>query len=793
MSSNDAGKAAGYIGKGMPRVATRRLVSGRGRYVDDISLKGELHAAFLRSPRPHASFKILETTEAGAVDGVIAVLTVEDIEPVCGPWQCTLTNAPNLFSPPQRPLAFERTVFQGEPIAMVVAMSRAQAEDGLERIVVEYDDLPAVTSIEDAITGEARTHAGAPSNLALEYAQSTSGVELAFDKAAHVVHQRLKFNRKTGIPLEPRGILASYDPADDAMLVHASHQMPHQLQLVIADLLNMQLNKVRVICPDVGGGFGIKMHIYPEEMAVCAATKILGRPVKYVADRIESMLSDVHAREHVVEASMAIDPDGRISALKVDDIQGLGAYSVYPRSSTAEGFSALRAMGGAYKIEQFGARLRSVLQNKVMTGQYRSVGHPVAVAITEALIEAGARAQGESSIAFRKRNFVKKSEMPWISPAGGRMIDLSHHECLDKLLILSGHAELERQIAVWREQGRVVGFGLASFVEFTATGAEGYGRAGVLVSSQDTVIVAMDPAGMVTVQSSAAEIGQGIQQGLAQIIADAVGLPIVSIRVNLGDTQASPHGGGAWSSRGAAITGEVAWQAGRKLRTELLCAAAAILQAEADQLDLVEGDIVEKQSGRARMTVSELSEMIQFRPYDLPEGLRPQLTVAHGGGRGGDTFLPTNGVQAALVEIDKMSGKVAVLRHWVVEDCGRVINPLLVDEQIRGGVIQGIGEALYEHCRYTEDGQFASGTLADYLLPMAADMPDVSVAHVETPYSGSVLGAKGAGEAGACAAPAAILNAVNAALAPFGGSVDTLPISPVAVLRAMGALQGVAA
>jgi aerobic carbon-monoxide dehydrogenase large subunit len=793
MSSSDADKAAGYIGKGMPRVATRRLVSGRGRYLDDISLKGELHASFLRSPRSHASFSIVETTEAKAVDGVIAVLTVEDIETICGPWQCTLANASNLFSPPQRPLAFQRVVFQGEPIAMVVASSRAQAEDGLERIMVEYDDLPSVTSIEDAIAGEARTHAGAPSNLALEYAQSTSGVEHAFEKAAYVVRQRLKFNRKTGVPLEPRGILASYDPADDAMLVHASHQMPHQLQLVIADLLKMQLNKVRVICPDVGGGFGIKMHIYPEEMAVCAATKILGRPVKYVADRIESMLSDVHAREHVVEASMAIDSHGRISALKVDDIQGLGAYSVYPRSSTAEGFSALRAMGGPYKIEQYSARLRSVLQNKVMTGQYRSVGHPVAVAITEALIEKGARALGEDAIAFRKRNFVKRNEMPWTSPAGGRMIDLSHHECLDKLLLLSGHAELEQQISVWREQGRVVGFGLASFVEFTATGAEGYGRAGVLVSSQDSVIVAMDPAGMVTVQSSAAEIGQGIQQGLAQIVADAVGLPIVSIRVNLGDTQSSPHGGGAWSSRGAAITGEVAWQAGRKLRTELLSAAAAILQTDAEQFDLIEGNIVEKQSGRARITVSELAEMIQFRPYDLPEGLRPQLTVAHGGGRGGDTFLPTNGVQAALVEIDKMSGKVVVLKHWVVEDCGRVINPLLVDEQIRGGVVQGIGEALYEYCRYTEDGQFASGTLADYLVPMAADMPDVSVAHVETPYSGSVLGAKGAGEAGACAAPAAILNAVNAALVPFGGSVDTLPISPVAVLRAMGTLQGAAA
>lgn len=781
------------IGRPMPRSTTRRLVAGRGKYVDDFSLKGELQVAFLRSPRPHASFKIVDTTEASASDGVVAVLTAEDIEGLCKSWQCVLANAPSLFSPEQRALAYGRVVFQGEPMAMVVALTRAEAEDALELIVVEYDDLPAVTSLEEAVTDDVLAHADATSNLAFEHNQSTSEIDRAFEQAAHVVHTRLKLNRKTGVPLEPRSILAAYDPAAEAILVYASHQMPHQLQLIIADLLDLQLNKVRIICPDVGGGFGIKMHIYSEEMAVCAATKHLGRPVKYVADRIESMLSDIHAREHIVEASMAVDDRGIITGLKVDDIQGLGAYSIYPRSSTAEGMSALRAMGGPYKFDQFQARLRSVLQNKVMTGQYRSVGHPVAVAVTESLVEKAAQAIGEDSIAFRKRNFVQREQMPWISPVGARMVDLSHHECIDKLLQLSGHSDLVDQIAVWRQDGRVVGFGLASFVEFTATGPEGYGRGGVRVSSQDAVVLSIDPTGCVTVQSSATEIGQGITQGLAQIVADAVGVPINAVQVNLGDTQSAPHGGGAWSSRGAAITGEVAWQAGQKLRTELLKAASAILQTTPDRLDLIEGVILEKKTGRARMTAAELADLVQFRPYELPQGVQPQLTVAHTGGRGGDTFLPTNGVQAALVEIDMMSGKIAVLKHWVVEDCGRVINPLLVDEQIRGGVVQGIGEALFEHCRYTEDGQFAIGTLADYLLPMAADVPDVEVAHVETPYSGSLLGAKGAGEAGVCAAPAAILNAVNDALSPFGAAVDTLPIQPVAILRAMGILRGTAA
>ncbi len=326
----------------------------------------------------------------------------------------------NLFSPQQHALAFNRAAFQGEPIAMVLAHSRAQAEDALELIEIEFDDLPAVTSLEEAVSGSVRTHPDSKSNLAFEYNQSTPGLEAAFKDAAHVVSQRLTFNRKTGVPLEPRSILASYDSVEEALTVFASPQMPHQLQLIIAQLLSMQANDVRVVCPDVGGGFGIKMHIYPEEMAVCAATKLLGRPVKFVADRVESMLSDIHAREHIVEASMALDSTGRVTAFKVDDIQGLGAYSVYPRSSTVEGLSALRAMGGPYKLGQYGARLRSYLQNKVMTGQYRSVGHPVAVAVTEALVEEAARTRGEDSVDFRRRNFVAVSDMPWTSPTGGQ-------------------------------------------------------------------------------------------------------------------------------------------------------------------------------------------------------------------------------------------------------------------------------------------------------------------------------------------------------------------------------------
>jgi len=777
----------------MPRAATRRLVAGRGCYVDDITLKGELHAAFLRSPHAHARFRIADVARASALPGVVRVLTAAEIDKVCTPWTCAPRNAPDLKSPQQRPLARERVAFQGETVALVVAHSRAIAEDAVDQIEVEWDPLPAATQLEDAAAdGAVKANADFKDNICWTVERRAGDPDKAFAEAHGVVSERLVFFRCTGVPLEPRGILASYDPSANTLLVHASHQMPHQLQLHLAELLGMSLLDVRVVCPDVGGGFGIKMHIYPEEVAVCAASKILGRPVKFIADRVESLLSDVHAREHVVEARMALDRDGRILAIAVDDIQGLGAYSVFPRSSTVEAMSMLRAVGGPYRFDHYHAKLRAVLQNKVMTGQYRSVGHPVAAAVTEALVDKAARMRGEDPLEFRRRNFLSAEAMPWISPMGARMIDLSHHACLDRIMALTDYRNLRAQIEAWRRQGRIVGLGFASFVEFTATGAEGYGPAGVPVSALDGVVLALEPTGEVKAQGSAAEIGQGIQQGLAQIIADGVGVAVEKVRVTLGDTGASPHGGGAWSSRGAAITGEAAWRAARRLREGMLDVAAKMLQTSADALTIRNGRIVNASSGADHMGLDELAYTALFQSYNLPAGTQPQLTVAQTWGRDADPFLPTNGIQASLVEIDRTSGMVRVLRHWVVEDCGRIINPLLVDEQIRGGVVQGIGEALYEACRYNEDGQFASGTLADYLVPMAADMPDITVAHVETPYSGSVLGAKGAGEAGTCGAPAAILNAVNDALSPFCGShrsaITTLPVSSVDVLRVLGAL-----
>ena len=779
------------IGRAMPRASTRRLVAGRGRYLDDISLKGELHASFLRSPHAQATFVVRDISAALAIDGVVHVLMASDLDPICRPWTCVSRSFPGMVSLEQRALAKHRALYQGEPIVIVLARSRAIAEDAVEKIFVDWTELPAVASLATALDPDAPlVHSEVKSNLSWQCEMLAGEPDAAFAQASLVVSERLTFARKTGVPLETRGVLASYDPPTGALLVHMSHQMPHQMQLHLADLLSLSPVDVRVVCNDVGGAFGIKMHVYQDEIAVCAASKLVGRPVKFVADRIESLISDIHAREHIIEARMALDDDGKILAFDVNDIQGLGAYSVFPRSSITEAMSALRAIGGPYRFDNYRAALKSVLQNKVMTGQYRSVGHPIACAMTERLIDIAASRRNEDPLALRRRNFVRDDEMPWVSPQGARMIDLSHERCLDKMIELTDLAKLRSQIDLMRAEKRVVGLGFASFLEFTATGAEGYGRAEVPVASIDTVILTLEPSGEIRAQCSASEIGQGIQQGLAQIIADAVGTNVDKVRVFLGDTAAAPHGGGAWSSRGAAITGEAAWGAGQKLSVQIIAAAAALLQASPATLAIKGGYVIDVGNGTARIGLDEVGRIATFRGFDFPTGTSPQLTATYQYGRQTDPFLPTNGIQASLVEIEPDTGIVKVLKHWVVEDCGLVINPLLVDEQIRGGVVQGIGEALFESCRYNEDGQFTSGSLADYLLPMASEMPDITIRHVETPYSGSALGAKGAGEAGTCGAAAAVLNAVNDALAPFETSIKALPVTPVAVLQALGVIAG---
>ncbi|TVQ29792.1 MAG: xanthine dehydrogenase family protein molybdopterin-binding subunit [Geminicoccaceae bacterium] len=774
------------IGRSRPRGRTRALLAGHGRYLDDLDLPRQVHGAFLRSPVPAARIDRLDVTAARTAPGVVAVFTWDDLRAVCRPWRTVSAAFPGLQSPEQTPLAAGRVTAVGEPIALVVAASRALAEDAIELIDFAWTEQPAVGVASEALApGAPLVHPELGSNLAWQFDAAAGDVDAAFAAAALVVEERFVFGRHTGVPLETRGILAAFDRSEARLTVWASHQMPHQLQLHLADLLDLPMSRVEVTAMDVGGGFGIKMHVYPDEIAICAAARLLARPVKFVADRLESLTSDVHAREHVIDAKLAVDGDGRLLAIDAKGLQGIGSHSVFPRSSTVETLMAMRTLGAPYALAAARAHADVVFQNKAMTGQYRSVGHPIACAVTEALVERAAALRGEDSLALRRRNYLEPGDDGCRTALGLELFDFSHAACLERLEAMLDVAGLRAQIAAARQRGEIQGLGFAAFVEMTASGSEIYGKAGVPVSAADTVQVAIEPDGSIKASASLSEIGQGITEGLIQVLADAVGVAPERIALEMGRTASGPHGGGAWASRGAAIGGEAAWQAGRALRGQVLEAAGALLQMPADTLDLVAGWVVDA-SGERRIEVAELARMVHFRGHEFPAGTAPQFQVAHHHRRAGDPTIPTNGIQAAWVSICRDTGLVRCLKHWVVHDCGRMLNPLLVTEQVRGGVVQGLGAALFEHCRYDAQANFLDGSLADYLVPMATEMPDIEVGHVETAYRGSVLGAKGAGEAGTCAASAAVLNAVNDALRAAGGtSIATLPLTPPLVLAAL--------
>lgn len=777
------------IGQPLPREATRRLIAGRGRYLDDHAERGELHAAFLRSPFPHARFT-LDLAPARAIPGVVAAYDAADLSGVCGPWQTVSRAFPGLVSPPQGPLAAGRATWQGEPVAIMLAASRAIAEDATEAIAATWEELPAITSLEDALAPDApRAHPDLGGNLAWHTTLTEGDPDAAFASAALVVEETLRFTRHTGVPLEPRGAIALWDTGTGSLTLRLSHQMPHQMRLHIAEQFGMPINRVRIVTGDVGGGFGIKMHVYQDEMAVAAAARLAGAPVRWTADRLESLMADIHAREHVVTARMAIDAAGRMAGFEVHDLQGLGAVSIYPRSSTAEAMSVLRALGAPYAIPHARIRIDCALQNKVPTGQYRAVGAPIGIAVTEHLVDKAARARGEDPLLFRARNLVPAETMPARSCFGAMMHGLDHPAAMAKARDLMALPTLRDEIARGRAAGRLLGLGVAVAVEFTAAGPAQYGMAHVPVAATDTVVATLEPTGEISAQASITEIGQGVTQGLAQILADAVGVPACAVRVDAGDTAGAPHGGGAWASRGTAIGGEAAWGAGRALRAQLLTAAAALLQAAPETLDIRDGAVVDAE-GAQRIALAELGRLMLFRGHELPPGTEAGLSAAFHYRRERDASLSNNGVHAALVEIDRDTGLVRALGYWMVGDCGRVVNPLLVEGQYRGGIATGIGEALLEACRYdAETGQFLSGTLADYLLPMAPEIPDIALDHLETPYPGSAVGAKGAGESGTCGAPAAVLCAVNDALAAAGARLVTeLPVTPVQVLRALGGL-----
>jgi len=746
-----------------------------------------LHAAFFRSPHAHARITAIETRQAASAPGVRLVATGEDLAKLCKPWVGTLDHFKGMKSPPQLPLAVGKVVWAGQPIVAVAAETRAQAEDAIELIIVEFEDLEPVTDIDAARAQDAPLiNPELGGNVAFQLKVESGMVDEAFRNAASVVEDTLTFGRHTAVTLEPRAIVADYDPSEERLTVHHATQTPYQFQDLYSRHYSLREARVRVIAPDIGGSFGMKLHVYHEDMAVVGLSIMLGRPVKFVADRMESFVSDIHARDHRVSARMALDGDGIIRGMEVDDVTAIGPFSTYPRTSVVEGNQVVRLIGAPYRFRDYRANLNVVFQNKVQTSQYRAVGHPIACAVTESLVDRAARKLGLDPFEIRRRNIITQDMYPYTSPTGYKFERLSHEACLEKMQALMDYSRLRKEQAALREKGVYRGIGIALFVEITNPSPSFYGVGGAHVSAQDGAIIKLTPSGEVHCLISVGEHGQGTETIIAQIVADQLGLDYESVRVITGDTDVTPHGGANWASRGAGIGGETALQASRVLKRNILDLAAAILQARSEDLDLRNGAVVHARAGTERISLAEIARIAYFRSDTLPRDVNAQLTVSHHFAPNGFPFAFTNGVQACHVEVDVETGFVKILKFWVVEDCGRIINPMLVEEQIRGGVVQGLGAAFFEECRYSESGQLQNGSLRDYLVPMAGEMPDIEIAHVETPTRDTELGAKGCGEAGTAAASAAAMNAVNDALSPLGVSVSRIPMSPDRLLRTLG-------
>ena len=558
-----------------------RLTQGRAQFVSDLALPRMVHVAFVRSPHAHARITEIETAAAKRAAGVLAVVTGAELAQVITPWVGVLTHLKGIKSAPQHAIAIERACWQGEAVCAVLARSRAEAEDACELVVVGYEELPAVTDAESALEpGTPVLHPELGDNLTFERVHVAGDPDAGFRDADAVVDTTFVFGRHTGVTNEPRAILADWNPGDQRLTVYHGTQAPHMMQNLFAKHLGLEEHQVRVVTKDVGGSFGIKVHTYADEMATVALAKLFKRPVKFVADRIESFVTDIHARDHRVNAKIGVKSDGTITAWEIDDLTGIGPYSVYPRTSGIEANQIVNLTGAPYACPNYRARARVVFQNKNVMCQYRAVGHPIATAVTEGLIELAAAEIGMDPLEIRRRNLIPDDAHPSSAPSGIKFEALSHHESLAHLDAMMNYAGLRAEQKRLRERGIYRGIGFASFVEVTNPSAAFYGVGGAKISAQDGVTIRLDAQGAIICQTGVTEQGQGAEAVIAQVAATAFGVPIERVRVITGDTDNTPYGGGTWASRAAGIGGEAAWQAGKALRANVLACAASILQAK---------------------------------------------------------------------------------------------------------------------------------------------------------------------------------------------------------------------
>ena len=772
------------VGAQVRRVEDPRVLLGKSRYVDDIHLPGTLALAFVRSPYAHARMTRIDVNAAKAHPGVQAVLTGADVSEAIKPLRVEYdpVRAPTHKSCDWPVLAQGKVQFVGEAVAAVVATNRYVAEDAAALVEVEYEPLDVVWDMEKALElASPLVHEEWGDNVMQSLEAEIGEVAKAFQEADCVVAERFTTGRHLALPMETRGCLAQFEAAADSLTLWSSTQVPHVLRSYLALVLDFPEHHIRVVAPDVGGGFGLKAHLFPEEVITAFLARRLQRPVKWIEDRRENLTASLHAKHQVVQAELALKKDGAILGLKGRFLSDVGAYSEYPWSSALEAGHAASSLPGPYKIPAFRFEAVSVATNKTTLGVYRGVGMPTGVLVMERLLDLGAQKLGLDPAELRLRNMIRKEDHPYTSIIGAEIESGSHQESLQMALGMLGYQDFRAQQQKWREQGRYIGVGLGCYVEGTAPSSQAFQAMGLALGGYESATVRMDATGKVTVLVGTHSHGQSHETTLAQVAADELGVPLADVKVIEGDTTAVPYGWGTWGSRSAVTGGGAIILASRKLREKLLRVASRLSEVPADDLELAEGVVRRKTDGTTLAPLKEIAYRIVSAPAGLPAGEEPGLDATSHYEPPPSTHA--NATHLATVEVDSETGQVKILRYIVVEDCGTIINPLVVNGQIQGGVAQGIGTALYEQVMYDENGQFLTGTLMDYLAPTAVDVPQVEIGHIESPSPYTPGGIKGMGEGGAIAPPAAIANAVADALAPFSVRVNEVPLTPERVLK----------
>ncbi len=778
-----------WVGAALPRKEDRRMLLGRGRFTADLdptNRAGLLHAAFVRSPHAHARVDGIDTSAALKADGVTAVLTAASLG---HPGLLAMLEREE-FVPTRMPILAGDTVrFTGEPVAMVIADDPYLAEDAAELVEADWAPLPAVTSIERAQDPAApRLHEEADGNRLVDLLMfDDDRLDAIFAEAALTLSATFASARVAALPLEGRACLAEWDDRDDQLVVHVSTQVPHQVRSGIAQALNVPERTIRVIAPDVGGGFGLKCVVGREEVAVAAAALRLRRPVRWAEDRQENLTAAFHGHEQRYQVRAAFDGDGRILALDALIDCDTGAYSVFPFTCAVEPLMAATELPGVYKVPAYRARGRAIATNKAPAAPYRGVSRPQIVLVMERLMEKAAAALDLGPLHVRRRNLIGPGDFPYTGVNKITYDEGSYRQALDlaeaRVHEMKWPAERDRLIA----QDQLAGIGYSCFSERTAYGTPTMSQRRMrMTPGYDTALVRMDPTGEVIVTTGTCGHGQGHETTFAQIVADRLGVHPDQVRLRQGDTDLASFGWGTWGSRSVVIGGGAAARAADQVAGQLRQVAAQLLEASPADIELAEGTARIRGDASAGIPIAELARIVHFQAHRLAEDLRYGLEARA-------TYDPpgtfSNACHAAMVVIDPGTCAIRLHRYLVVEDCGVIINPTVVDGQVRGGVTQGVAAAMSERLCFDPDGQPVTTTLMDYLAPTAAEMCDIDIIHLQTPSRFSETGAKGMGEGGTIGAPAAVLGAVNDAVAALGLSFDHIPVLPQDLSAALGGIS----